>query len=133
MPLDGFTDATFGNLERLIAVKATLIKKAGRTSAPPIERTDTTLRFPWFSEDASPDEIQVYATLVGRLCSAAKTQKRVMVVERAVENEKYAFRCFLLKLGFIGDEYKAARKVLLSRLEGDSAWKESKSNNQFID
>ena len=37
---------------------------------------------------------------------------------------RYAFRCFLLKLGFIGDRYKAARKIVLARLEGDSAWKE---------
>jgi len=36
-----------------------------------------------------------------------------------VENEKYPFRCFLLKLGFIGNEYKAARKILLARLEGN--------------
>ncbi|MDD7220678.1 MAG: hypothetical protein PUI16_12015 [Clostridia bacterium] len=40
-----------------------------------------------------------------------------------VENEKYAFRCFLLWLGFIGDEYKAARRVLLKNLTGNGAWK----------
>jgi CRISPR/Cas system-associated protein endoribonuclease Cas2 len=51
-----------------------------------------------------------------------------MAVEREVENEKYSFRCFLLKLGFIGDGYKVARKILLSRLEGNSAWREIKSH-----
>ena len=35
----------------------------------------------------------------------------------------YAFRCFLLRLGFIGDEYKAARRVLLKNLTGNGAWK----------
>ena len=39
------------------------------------------------------------------------------------ENEKYAFRCFLLRLGFIGDEYKTDRKVLLANLDGSSAFK----------
>ena len=43
--------------------------------------------------------------------------------EKMVENEKYAFRCFLLQLGFIGDEYKAARRVLLKNLTGNGAWK----------
>jgi len=57
------------------------------------------------------------------LCTISKEQKRVTATEQTVENEKYAFRCFLLKLGFIGDEYRAARKVLLARLEGDSTRK----------
>jgi len=61
---------------------------------------------------------------VERLCTAAKAQKRVTAVERTVENEKYVFRCFLLKLGFIGDDYKTARKILLARLEGNSAFKQ---------
>jgi hypothetical protein len=40
-----------------------------------------------------------------------------------VENEKYTFRCFLLRLGFIGEEYKETRKVLLKNLSGSSAFK----------
>lgn len=123
MPLEGFTEATLANLERLIAAKATLIKKAVGAEALPIERTETTLCFPWFSTNASPEEIQAYAVFISRLCTTAKEQKRVTAVERAVENEKYAFRCFLLKLGFIGGEYKIARKILLARFEGDSAWR----------
>ena len=39
------------------------------------------------------------------------------------DNDKYAFRCFLLRLGFIGDEYKIARKVLLRNLKGNSAFR----------
>ncbi len=52
-----------------------------------------------------------------------KRQKRIVATENDVENENYAFRCFLLRLGFIGDEYKAARKILLRNLTGSSAWK----------
>ena len=43
--------------------------------------------------------------------------------KREVENEKYAFRCFLLRLGFIGEEYKVERKILLKNLTGSSAFK----------
>ncbi|MBT9172014.1 MAG: hypothetical protein DDT21_00390 [Syntrophomonadaceae bacterium] len=70
------------------------------------------------------EDVQAYSVFAEQPCSAAKAQKHVTAVERAVDNEKYAFRCFLLKLGFIGDEYKAALKALLSRLEGDGTWRE---------
>ena len=45
------------------------------------------------------------------------------MTEKAVENEKYAFRCFLLRLGFIGAEYKTERKILLKNLTGSSTFK----------
>lgn len=126
VPLEGFTEATLGNLERLVLSKAALIKKAIGAEALPIERTETIIRFPWFSVNASPDEVQTYAVFIERLCTTAKERKRIMAVEREMENEKYTFRCFLLKLEFIGAGYKMARKILLSRLEGDTAWREKK-------
>ena len=49
--------------------------------------------------------------------------KVIAVTVKAVENEKYAFRCFLLRLGFIGAEYKTERKILLKNLTGSSAFK----------
>ena len=53
MPLESFTNIALQNLERLIVSKAGLIKKAIGVSALPIERTDTSLRFPWFDFGAS--------------------------------------------------------------------------------
>jgi len=53
----------------------------------------------------------------------AATQKRVTAKVKEPDNEKYAFRCFLLRLGFIGDDYKATRKILLRNLSGNSSWK----------
>ena len=53
----------------------------------------------------------------------AINQKRITVKEKEVENEKYAFRCFLLRLGFIGKEYKEERKILIRNLTGSSAFK----------
>jgi len=57
-------------------------------------------------------------------------QKRITSREKSVTNEKYAFRCFLLRLGFIGDEYKQSRKLLLANLDGSSAFKAVKQQNQ---
>jgi len=53
----------------------------------------------------------------------AKTQQRVNATEKQVENEKYAFRCFLIRLGFVGSEFKAERKILLKNLSGNSAFR----------
>ena len=53
----------------------------------------------------------------------SRNAKRVTATEKPVDNEKYAFRCFLLRLGFIGSEYKAERKILLKNLSGSSAFK----------
>jgi hypothetical protein len=53
----------------------------------------------------------------------AKTQKRVTAKEQPVENVKYAFRCFLLRLGLIGAEFASARKILLANLSGNGSFK----------
>lgn len=55
-----------------------------------------------------------------------KKQKRINSTENSIENEKYAFRCFLLRLGFIGAEYKDERKILLQNLSGTSDFKSGK-------
>ena len=123
MPKDGFTDEAIANLKHLVESKATLIKKALGAEDLPITVEDDKISFPWFSGFPAPEEISAYAKFIGRLCSMAKTQKRVTAKDKDVDNDKYAFRCFLLRLGFIGAEYKADRKILLKNLTGSSAFK----------
>jgi hypothetical protein len=123
MPLEGFTKEDLANLEKLIASKAGLIKKALGVAALPIEQTETTLRFPWFAFGTPGEDVTAYTRFVGALYSAAKKQQRVTAKEHAVDNEKFAFRVFLIRLGFVGDDYKAARKILLRNLFGNSAFK----------
>ena len=57
------------------------------------------------------------------LCELARTQKSVIATEQETDNEKYTFRCFLLRLGFIGTEYKEARKILMQNLSGNAAFR----------
>jgi hypothetical protein len=133
MPLAGFSEAALENLDRLIAGKAALIKKAIGADALPVERSETTLRFPWFSFNATGDEVTAYSRFIGALCAAAKGQKRVTGRGKAVENEKYAFRVFLLRLGFVGDDYKEARRILLKNLSGNSAFKSGASAKTEMD
>ena len=122
-PREDITDAALENLRLLVASKETLIKKALAVDALPIEVDDEKVSFPWFEGSPTPEEISAYTHFTSKLISMAKTQKRVIAKEKETENDKYAFRCFLLRLGFIGDEYKAARKILLKNLTGSGAFK----------
>ena len=123
MPKDGFTDEAIANLQHLVESKATLIKKALGAETLTITVENDKISFPWFAGFPAPEEISAYAKFIGKLCGMAKTQKRFTAKDKTVDNEKYAFRCFLLRLGFIGAEYKADRKILLKNLTGSSAFK----------
>ena len=123
MPRSLFTDSNLENLKALITAKGNLIKKALGVDDLPLEITDTKVSFPWFQTTPTPDEMNAYETFICKLCEMARNQKRVNATEKPTDNEKYAFRCFLLRLGFIGAEYKATRKILLRNLSGSSAFK----------
>ena len=123
IPKDSLSDEDLEKLKKLIGAKGNLIKKALGVDALPIEDDEERISFPWFSELPNPDEIKAYSEFITKLCEMAKTQKRITVKEKEVDNEKYAFRCFLLRLGFIGEEFKTHRKILLQNLSGSSAFK----------
>ena len=59
-PLTGFTTTALTNLDRLVAGKSSLIMKAIDAEALPIERTEDTLRFPWFVIGSSDVEVDAY-------------------------------------------------------------------------
>ena len=120
IPLD---KAAVGNLTKLLDAKGSLIKKALGVSKLPIEIQEDRVAFPWFPELPDADAVKAYTHFISALCEMSKNAKRVTVTEKAVDNEKYAFRCFLLRLGFIGSEYKMERKILLKNLTGSSAFK----------
>ena len=123
LPKDGMTPTAMENLRRLVASKETLLKKALCIDSLPITEHSDRIEFGWFRPTDDQAEIAAYYQLVQGLCELARTQKRVSATEQEVENEKYAFRCFLLRLGFIGAEYKEARKILLKNLSGNAAFR----------
>lgn len=123
LPASQFTESSLANLEALVAAKGNLIKKALGVNDLPIEKDGEYIGFHWFRPFADPQEMEAYTHFLTALCEMAKTQKRITAKEKEVDNEKYAFRCFLLRLGFIGEEYKHERKILLRNLEGSSAFK----------
>ena len=123
MPADGFTPETLNNLHSLIAAKGRLIRKALGVDLLPVQVEADAVSFPWFSGEATAEEVKAYTHLIAALCDMARNQKRITAREKDTDNDKYAFRCFLLRLGFIGAEYKEERKILLRNLTGSSAFK----------
>lgn len=127
VPRAGMSAAQIENLKKLIASKETLIKHALDIETTEIVIQDKRITFPWFCGTFTHEDTMAYSILIEKLCDMARTQKRVVAADREVDNEKYAFRCFLLRLGLIGDEYKATRKILLKNLSGSSAFKSGRS------
>lgn len=123
MPKASFTEDSLDNLHRLIEAKGSLIKKALDVKGLPIAEEDDKLSFPWFTTESDPDEVRAYTHFIAALCEMARNQKRVTAKEKDTDNDKYAFRCFLLRLGFIGADYKTERKILLRNLSGSSAFR----------
>lgn len=126
VPLDS---VSVGNLTNLLESKGELIKKALGIDNLPIEIEEDKISFPWFKELPDPDSIQAYTHFIATICKMSKDQKRINKTEKETDNEKYAFRCFLLRLGFIGDEYKTERKILLRNLSGSSAFRNGGAEN----
>ena len=120
LPMDA---ADVAKLAKILEAKGALIRKALGIDDLPVEAGEEAVSFPWFSETLDADEAKAYTDLIAALCRMSREQKRVTATEHAVENEKYAFRCFLLRLGFIGAEYKTDRKILLRNLSGSAAFK----------
>lgn len=123
MPMDGFDVDSLNRLHLLIASKHTLLTKALGVDLLPVEVTEDRVSFPWFHEELDADHQQAYMWLIIHMCAMAKNSKRITAKDKLSDNDKYAFRCFLLRLGFIGDEYKHIRKILFEKLDGSSAFR----------
>ena len=131
LPMDGFNPESLDRLIKLVDSKATLIKKALNAQRLTIRRDDDRVSFPWWDEMPEHEEMQTYMSFIAALCKMAKDAKRVTAKEVEVESEKYAFRCFLLRLGFIGSESKAQRKILMQRLSGTAAFPNKEKADAF--
>lgn len=124
-----FDKVNVGNLTKLLDAKGELIKKALGVGDIRIEMKEDRVAFPWFSE-VDPDRAMAYTNFIAALCRMSREAKRVTATQKEVDNEKYAFRCFLLRLGFIGAEYKKDRKILLQNLTGSAAFRDGKKGGE---
>ena len=122
LPLDGLDDGALERLTRLLNSKAKLIQKALNAQRVTFLTTEDTICFPWWDEVPGCDEGMAAAAFIAAIVKMAREHTRVTATEKDVQSEKYAFRSFLLRLGFIGEGSKAFRKALLKNLSGSAAF-----------
>ena len=123
LPRSLFTETALQNLDALLLSKGRLIRHAFDIQEATYTLEGDRITFAWLHGTITDETAKAYATFISKLCLMARTQKRVTAKEKIVDNEKYAFRCFLLRLGMIGSAYKESRKILLQNLTGSSAFK----------
>ena len=122
MPADFFTEHTLSNLRQICENKATLFKAAFQTDSLDIIPSDEKVEFPWFKVEQDGDA-DACCTFISMFCEFAKNQGRINRKPDTSDNPKYTMRCFLIRLGMVGAEFKTARKVILRNLTGNSAFR----------
>ena len=125
-PTTDWNEATAGKVEATLAAKGVLIATALQIPATPIHLDEQAgkAEFDWFDEVPGREVVEAASLLIARIIAHAKTATRVSAKPAETDgNDKYAMRCWLLRMGMIGDSYKNVRRVLLANLEGNSAWK----------
>ncbi len=98
--------------------------------------TKGTVEFRLFQFDAPADgkknglhagQLKSYIQLCLALSQMAKEVRSASPKPQQNENPKYAMRTWLLRLGFIGDEFKTARDILTRRLSGDASFRNGRA------
>ena len=94
--------------------------------------TKGTIEFRLFQFDAPADgkqnglhagQLKAYIQLCLAMSELAKEGRTASAKPQQNENPRYAMRTWLLRLGFIGDEFKTARDLYTKRLDGDTAFR----------
>lgn len=85
-----------------------------------------TIEFRLFNGTLHAGLIRSYVVFCLALSQQAVTQKSAKPSRTQTDNDKYTFRCWLLRLGLIGDEFKNVRTHLMANLQGDCAWRDAR-------
>jgi hypothetical protein len=128
LPLDSVDTE---KLSKILESKGKLIRKALGTETTDFTASGNKVTFSWFSSIPDADTADAATKLIAAIGKMSKNAKRITMTEADVESEKYAFRGFLIRLGFSGSEYKATRKRLLQNLSGASAFRSKEEADKF--
>lgn len=117
------------NLSALMRAYGPLISRALDLPAPAgveyIRHEDAGMvaRFAWFTTLPDAEVAAACQDFIAALVAMAKTARRVRGRAPQSDNDRYAMRTFLNRLGLSGDEHKATRRVLTRHLSGNGAWR----------
>jgi len=144
IPLEGHNENTLKTLINMIHSKQTLIKQSFQldknlVEKETVEKLNAAENIEKFKDNLISQNIKIDAENIifiintdlvraatlffGLLNEKSKELKYASSKPTETDNEKYAFRTWLMRLGMIGDEYKEARKELLENLSGNSAFR----------
>lgn len=119
-----FSEDTLTRFNDIVSSKKALFQKALGTSSELVtEREEDTLWFDWFDRMIDNEHMEIYVTFIKALYKFAEQAKRVNVSRNEIENEKFAMRTFLNRIGLTGPEHKALHKELMKNISGNSAFR----------
>lgn len=113
------------NIARSISAKAHLLATALQVpqSQIRVELSEDTITCPWFTSDHTLEQIEACQVLLEKVALNAATSRTLAATSNTEGSAKYAMRCWLIRLGLNGPDYKQVRKLLLANLDGNAAWK----------
>lgn len=90
-----------------------------------------TIELRGFNSTLHAGKVKAYILLALALNNQALTQKKASNRKPQEENEKFAMRIYLNRIGFIGPEYKNYREHLIKHLDGSAAWRYGSDNPKY--
>lgn len=123
IPRKTLSDDALERLKLIVANKEVLFKRAVIADALPIEVTEEEIAFPWFTLTGVDGEAAAYAQFITALCQMASEQTRILDKPYDGDNDCFAMRIFMVRLGMKGAEFALARKLMMKHLTGNSGWR----------
>ena len=120
---DKLPDDALARLQIMVSNKEVLFKRALLADALPIELSEDKVFFPWFTLTGIDGEAAAYAQFVTHLCKMAVEQTRVLDTPYDGDNDRFAMRIFMVRLGMKGAQFALARKLMMQNLTGNSGWR----------
>lgn len=88
-----------------------------------IDFYDGKVTFTGFPVTEDSEWVKAYTELAAAINKLALDAKYIKLKKEPIENEKYSFRVWLVRIGFGGNEHKTSRKLLLGNLSGHTAFR----------
>ena len=123
IPRKTLSDDALERLKLIVSNKEVLFKRAVIADALPIEVTEEEVAFPWFTLTGVDGEAAAYAQFITALCQMASEQTRILDKPYDGDNDRFAMRIFMVRLGMKGAAFALARKLMMKHLTGNSGWR----------
>ena len=130
IPKDKFPNGALSRLQTLVSNKEPLFKRSLQAESLPIEVDDEKVSFPWFTLTGVEGEAMAYAQFITCLCKMAKEQSRIQDKPYDGDNDRFAMRIFMVRLGMKGVDFALARKLMMKNLTGNSGWRYGDPNRK---